>query len=69
MGLDEGPFVGTDDGPLLREGPADEMDKGLANGAGMDEVSADGILRQAPRSYIHRKMWLGPSCVLSMSFQ
>ena len=69
MGLDEGPCVGTDDGPVLAEGLVDEPDEGLAKGAGMNKVSADGKLRQAPRSDVYRKIWVGPVYVLSMPFQ
>ena len=32
------------------------LDKGLTNGAGLDEVLADGKLRQAPHSDVYRKM-------------
>ena len=54
---------------MLAEGLVDEPDEGLANGAGIDEVSADGKLRQAPRSDVYRKMWAGPGCVLITPFQ
>ena len=69
MGLDEGPCVRTDDSPVLAEGLADEPHKGLANGAGLDEVSADGKLQQAPRSDVYRKILAGSGFVLSMPFQ
>ena len=33
------------------------LDKGLTNGAGLDEVSADSDLRQSPHSDVYRKTW------------
>ena len=33
------------------------LDKGLANDAGLDEVSVDGKLRQALPSDVYRKTW------------
>ena len=42
---------------MLAEGLVDKPDKGLANSAGLDEVSANCKLRQAPRSDVYRKMW------------
>ena len=51
MGIDEGPSVGTDDGPGLAEGLADELDKGWADGAWLDEGRALGRMteRGVPR--------------------
>ena len=47
MGLDEGPSVGTDDIPGLTDGRADELDKGYADGVGVDEglTTARGVRR------------------------
>ena len=67
MGLDEGPSVGTDDIPGLADGRADELDKGYADGAGMDEgrTTALGVLRD-----LRNRRGAGPGlmfCELSSS--
>ena len=61
--MDKGPCVGTGDGPVLAKGLADEPNKELTNGVGLDEVSADGKLQKAPSSDVYRKMWVGPGGV------
>ena len=42
------------------------LDKGLTSDVGMDEVSADGELRQAPHSDVYRKTWGRPGGLLSI---
>ena len=49
--------------------PTRMLDKGLANGAGLDEVSEEGKLQQVPHSDVYRKTWGRPGGVFSMPFQ